>query len=145
MVDRSCVAEVAPTTTGSQFGWSLVYAQLMTPLSLAAATAALAPPAEEPLPDELVQAASRAAANIMAIGTTARRHRRRRPNSFTGESPRDHHARTWAHFGTSGRHLPSQYPQPTDRDARDHHWSSGHATRLPSGRGGCPTPICYDQ
>src|ERR1700722_7154626 len=126
MADKSCVAEVAPTTTGSQFGRSLVYAQLITPLSLSAATAALAPPAEEPLPDELVHAASRAAANIMAIGTTARRHRRRRPNSFTGESPRDRLARTWVHIGTSGRH-PPPYPQPTDSDASDHHWSSGHA------------------
>src|ERR1700733_490858 len=101
MVDKSCVAEVAPTTTGSQFGWSLVYAQLMTPLSSAAATAdapPLEPLAEEPLLDELVHAASRAAANRTAIGTTARRPRRRRPNSFTGESPRDHRARTWAHF-----------------------------------------------
>src|SRR3984957_4241428 len=87
MVDKSCVAEVAPTPPGSQFGWSLVYAQLMTPLSLPAVTAdepPLEPPAEEPLLDELVQAASRAAANMMAIGTTARRARRRRPNSFTG-------------------------------------------------------------
>src|SRR5579863_493869 len=86
MVDKSCVAEVAPTTTGSQFGWSLVYAQLMTPLSPAAARDApsLELPAAEPLLDELVQAASRAAADATAIGTTARRHTRRRSNSFTG-------------------------------------------------------------
>src|ERR1700722_11851789 len=148
MVDKSCVAEVAPTTTGSQFGWSLVYAQLMTPLSLPAVTAGEpppGPPAQEPLLDELVHAASRAAANMMAIGTTARRARRRRPNSFTGESPRDRLARTWVHFGTGGRHLPPPYPQPADSDARDHHRSSGPAIRLPSHRVGCPTPICYDQ
>ena len=45
------------------------------------------PLAEEPLLTEPVHAASRAAADRTAIGTTARRHLRRRLNSFTGESP----------------------------------------------------------
>src|ERR1700758_2010114 len=91
MVDKSCVAEVAPTTTGSQFGRSLVYAQLMTPLAPAAArdAAPLELPAEAPLLDELVHAASRPAAATTAIGTTARRPPRRRLNSFTGDPPRD--------------------------------------------------------
>jgi hypothetical protein len=64
-----------------------VYAQLMTPSSPAAATTdepPLEPLAEEPVPDEPEHAASRAAANMAAIGTTARRHRWRRSNSFTG-------------------------------------------------------------
>src|ERR1700722_9984706 len=102
----------------------------MTPLSPAAATDAAAPEplAEEPLPDELVHAASRAAATIAAIGTAARRPTSRRlPNSFTGESPRDHFARTWVRSRPDGRDLPPLNPQPTSSDARAQHWSAGHA------------------
>src|SRR6202035_4138443 len=119
MVDSSCVAEVAPTTTGSQFGWSCVYAQLMTPSSPAAATdePPLKPLAEEPVPDEPEHAASRAAASMAAIGTTARRHLGRRLNSFTGESPRDHVTGSGVWFRASGSQLSPPYTQPTESAA----------------------------
>src|SRR6185437_11915859 len=100
----------------------------MTPVSPAAA--ADEPLPDKPVPDELEHAATRVAAAITAIGTAARRLRRRRSRNFIGDSPRIAlgpnagrpnrrlGAASWdgGHCRTSGRQLPSSHTQPAGSD-----------------------------